>query len=162
MYCKAEMSDESTPAAKETNVIRLFVALFVHIVYGEDSSVLQIRRALCQHAFRCSFDVRYETASIMGLVYDDQSPLVHRVEGYFEHLREFAQVRIIVRQRTTRKACEASLGCIAHDLAFREFDVGAIKLDTRIENGGGDKLIHSRSIEREIFCILVVVIRLEC
>ena len=157
------MSDEFTPAvAKETNVIRLFVALFVLIVYGEDSSVLQIRRALCQHAFGSSFDVRYEATSIMGLVHDDQSPFVHRIEGYFEHLWELAQVRIVVRQRTTRKACEASLSCITHDLAFREFDVGAIKLDTRIEGGGGDKFVHSRSFEREIFCIVVVVIRLEC
>ena len=98
----------------------------------------------------------------MGSIHDDQSPFVHRVEGYFKHLGIFTQVCVIVRQRTSREAREAGLGRIAHDLAAREVDVGAIKLNTRIEGSGGNKLAHSRIVERERSYILLVVIRLEC
>jgi len=109
---------DSSLFREETDIIGCFVAFFVNIVYGLDPSVLHTPSALCQNAFGCSLDVRHQSAIIMRFVHDDQSPFVHRVEGYFEHLGEFAQLSVVVCQRTTSEMREASFGCIAMTSRF--------------------------------------------
>lgn len=142
-------------------------------------AVLEIGRALCEHALRRALDVRSEDALTVRLVelarasvvntagrymttftYDDERPLVRGVEGDLEHLGMLLLMLVEVPQVSACEPYEASLRSITEDCTLVEWNVRPVKLDARVERGDVDGLAHAWCIDREGRRVRTVVVRL--
>lgn len=68
---------------------------------------------------------------------------------------------VISRQITTSKSSEPGFGGISEDSPMIKRYVGPVKFDPGIQSSNVDHFPHSRRIDRERCCRIIVVIRLE-
>ncbi len=79
------------------------------------------------------------------ITYNDQRPLIRRIERHLKDLRMLLVVRIIVLNIPPSKARETRLRSVAEDLALRKGHVRLVELDARVERRNVRHLAHARA-----------------